>query len=79
MLTMDDTTTHSFRIFHSPRSKVWRRSSIIEMSTVQVSPGAPLVNKIDAENNIAYMSVAISGEHTQRAFNKACDLFNEVI
>jgi hypothetical protein len=36
------------------------------------------VKKLDKETNIACMSVALSGEQTQKAFSKSCDLFNEV-
>jgi hypothetical protein len=50
----------------------------LSLSSVECKPGSPVINRIDEENNIAYMTVAIDGEDTQRAFNKACDLFNEV-
>lgn len=43
------------------------------------SGDAPVVEKIDKESNIAYMSVTVPGEVTQKAFTKACELFNEEV
>lgn len=37
---------------------------------------APVVKKIDKESNIAYMTVTISADDTQKAFAQACELFN---
>jgi hypothetical protein len=38
----------------------------------------PVVDNVDKEKNVAYMSITIPGDETQKAFNKACELFNEV-
>lgn len=46
--------------------------------TETIKPGNPLVKKIDESKKIAYMTIALSGEQTQKAFNTACDMFNEV-
>lgn len=43
------------------------------------SPGAPIVRKVDKSLNVAYMTVALTGEQTQRAFAQSCDLFNEEV
>jgi hypothetical protein len=43
------------------------------------TPGSPVVKKIDKDSNIAFMSVALSGDQTQRAFTKSCELFNEEV
>lgn len=53
-------------------------ATMTKMSIVDVQPGSPIVNKLDTENYIAYMTVAIPGDKTQKAFTKACELFNEV-
>lgn len=34
---------------------------------------------VDEESNIAKMQVTLSGEATQKAFNKACEFFNEEV
>ena len=47
--------------------------------TDEVLHGKPVIKKIDEDKKIAYMTVALSGEQTQKAFNTACDMFNEVI
>ena len=36
----------------------------------------PEVKKMDKENGVVRLSVTLSGEATQKAFSKACDLFN---
>ena len=58
------------------------RSSQLQMGLVMPSgaaPGNPVVKNVDSEKNIAYMSVALGGEQTQKAFSKACDMFNEEV
>jgi FKBP-type peptidyl-prolyl cis-trans isomerase (trigger factor) len=40
---------------------------------------APVVSFVDNETNIAKMTVTLSGTQTMKAFNKACDLFNEEV
>lgn len=39
----------------------------------------PVVDNVDKEKNVAYMSITIPGDETQKAFNKACELFNEEV
>ena len=38
----------------------------------------PVVESVDKEKNVATMAITIPGEATQKAFTKACELFNEV-
>ena len=38
----------------------------------------PHVKNLDKEKNVATILVSLSGDSTQRAFTKACELFNEV-
>ena len=54
------------------------KRNFLRMSTIECKPGSPVIKKLDVDNNIAYMTIAVGGEQTQRAFNKACELFNEV-
>jgi len=56
-----------------------RKVSLKMMSSsaeVQPKPGSPVVIKVDKTTNIALLSVALTGEQTQRAFTQSCDLFN---
>lgn len=68
--------------YRGPLTRMRRYSSfngITMMSeTETIKPGNPLVKKIDESKKIAYMTIALSGEQTQKAFNTACDMFNEV-
>jgi hypothetical protein len=43
------------------------------------SPGVPVLKNLDKDTNIAFMSIALTGEQTQAAFAKSCDLFNEEV
>ena len=43
------------------------------------TPGAPVLKNLDKETNVAFMSIALTGEQTQAAFTKSCDLFNEEV
>ena len=43
------------------------------------TPGAPVLKNVDKETNVAFMSIALSGEQTQAAFTKSCELFNEEV
>ena len=61
-----------------------RRQQRLHMSTsgsttTEPSPGAPVVKSIDKTTNIATMAIALSGEQTQSAFLKSCELFNEEV
>ena len=48
--------------------------------TMTLNPtSAPKVTNVDKTKNIAQMSVTVSGEATQKAFNTACDGFNEEV
>ena len=40
------------------------------------TPGAPVLKNLDKETNVAFMSIALTGEQTQAAFTKSCELFN---
>ena len=40
------------------------------------SPGNPEVSNVDKEKNIAIISIALSGDQTQKAFEQSCDLYN---
>lgn len=40
---------------------------------------APVVQSIDSESNVARMVVTLSATATQKAFAKACDIFNEEV
>ena len=40
---------------------------------------APVVQSIDSESNVAKMVVTLSAAATQKAFAKACDIFNEEV
>jgi hypothetical protein len=46
----------------------------VSMSTTE----SPVVKNIDKETNVAKMIVTLSGDKTQKAFAKSCELFNEV-
>jgi trigger factor len=48
-------------------------------ATQEPAPGKPVVKKVDKENATAYMSISLSGEQTQSAFAKSCDLFNQEV
>lgn len=43
------------------------------------SPGVPVLKTVDKETNIAYMSIALTGEQTSIAFTKSCEMFNEEV
>jgi len=63
-------------------TKSANKLSQLQMGLVMPSgaiPGQPVVKNVDSEKNIAYMSVAVSGDKTQKAFSKACDMFNEEV
>lgn len=49
----------------------------LKMSSDVASFGNPIVKKIDKETNVAFMTIGLSGEQTQKAFKKSCELFNE--
>ena len=42
-------------------------------------PGNPVITRMDKENSVCVMEITLSGEVTQRAFTKACELFNEEV
>lgn len=68
----------------SRRQSLSRRQQRLHMSTsgsttTEPSPGAPVVKNIDKKTNIATMAIALSGEQTQSAFLKSCELFNEEV
>ena len=63
-------------------SRIARRQQRLHMSTsatTEPSPGSPVVKNIDKNTNIATMAIALSGEQTQSAFLKSCELFNEEV
>lgn len=43
------------------------------------TPGAPVLKNLDKETNVAFMTIALTGEQTQAAFTKSCELFNEEV
>jgi Bacterial trigger factor protein (TF) len=43
------------------------------------TPGAPVLKNLDKDTNVAFMSIALTGEQTQAAFTKSCELFNEEV
>ena len=52
------------------------------MSETSVSSGeavSPVVKLLDKQNEIAHMTVTLSGAQTQRVFAEACELFNEEV
>lgn len=56
-------------------------SSKLQQSTTEATTASftyPYVKTIDKEENKATIVVELSGESTQQAFSKSCDLFNEV-
>jgi hypothetical protein len=50
----------------------------VKIAISQPTPGFPIVKKIDEENKVALISIALSGTTTQAAFAKSCASFNEV-
>lgn len=48
-------------------------------ATAVAQPGSPLVKKVDKTDAIAYLTVALTGAQTQKAFTEACDMFNEEV
>ena len=71
------TNLEAFRL----NSQIFRfkSSQILSLSSTDCKPGSPIIKSIDKDNNIAYMTVAISGEDTQKAFSKAVEMFNEEV
>ena len=71
-----------FQRFHSINrgmlSFKQRSNLALQMSTIDCKPGAPVVKRVDQDQYVAYMTIALSPDSTQRAFNEACELFNEV-
>ena len=67
----------AFRL-HSQAFRM-KSSHVLSLSSVECQPGSPIVKKVDDATNIAYMTVAISGESTQKAFTKAVEMFNEEV
>ena len=73
--------SYSSRVFRTFRVS-YRMSASVDVNSnfnsilPEPYPGNPVVKKIDKESNIASMSVALSGEKTQRAFQQSCELFN---
>ena len=69
--------------YRGPLTRIRKTSLLLTktmtMMTDEVLHGKPVIKKIDEDKKIAYMTVALSGEQTQKAFNTACDMFNEVI
>lgn len=43
------------------------------------SPGVPVIKEMNKETNVASMVITLPGEDTQKAFTKACDVFNKVV
>ena len=77
VLTTVITNVEAFRLnFQAFRV---RSSHTLSLSSVDCQPGSPIVKKIDKDTNIAFMTVAISGEDTQKAFSKAVEMFNEEV
>ena len=63
----------------------WKRSKSVSVNSVLSSelgtkptPGSPIVRYVYSNSNLALLSIAVSGETTQKAFNQACEIFNEV-
>ena len=65
-------------------SRQFRVASSIDVSDVSTMtpdpfPGSPVVKKVDKENNIALIAIALTGTQTQKAFQESCDLFNSEV
>lgn len=48
------------------------------MSKSEVS-GQPLIKKLDERENLAILEVVLSPEQTQKAFDTACEMFNDEV
>jgi hypothetical protein len=48
------------------------------LSRTRMFNADPTVDTVGKEKNIAYMSITIPGDETQKALNKACELFKGV-
>lgn len=56
-----------------------RTSTSLSVAMAEPEATAPTVQKVDKESNVAKMTVTLSGEQTQKAFQRSCDLFNEEV
>lgn len=54
-------------------------SKYITMAMTMSPPTTPKVVNVDKTNNVAQLSVTVSGEATQKAFDTACNGFNEEV
>ena len=71
------TNVKAFRL--SSQAYRAKTNHILSLSSAECKPGFPIVKKVDSESNIAFMTVAISGEDTQKAFTKAVEMFHEEV
>jgi len=63
----------------------WKRSKSLSINSVlsaelgtKPTPGSPIVRYVYSNSNLALLTIAVSGEATRKAFNQACEIFNEV-
>lgn len=67
------------------RSRVSTVDEPLSMSSINVnpdgasSPGNPVIKEMNKNEGVAKMEITLSGEATQKAFTKSCDLFNEEV
>ena len=67
------------------RSRVSTVDEPLSMSSVNVnpdgdsSPGSPVITEMNKDEGIAKMKITLSGDATQKAFTKSCDMFNEEV
>jgi len=76
------TITQSFRtLFSKPKILNHLVSSKLFSTTLESnpSPGSPVVKSLNKETSIAQVSVTLSKEMTQRAFDQSCELYNNEV
>ena len=63
----------------------WKRSKSLSVNSAvtaelgaKPTPGSPIIRYVYSNSNLALLSIAVSGQTTQKAFNQACELFNQV-
>ena len=70
----------------STRSKMWSRfgndheNYFTRLFMSQSgSPTAPMIKKLDEHENLAIIEVVLSAQQTQKAFDTACEMFNDEV
>lgn len=64
---------------YNNKNVVNNKPQIVKMAMTLNPTSAPKIINVDKTKNIAQLSVTVSGESTQKAFNTACDGFNEEV